>query len=99
MFKTKSGKPRKIPINRPLWEYFVTQDREPDEYLSQSSRGGRFTTIKKQFQNALKRAGLKPARIHDLRGSWATRMNENGVDASTIMKIGGWSSLAVLERY
>jgi len=26
-------------------------------------------------------------------------MNENGVDAYTIMKIGGWSSLAVLERY
>ena len=35
----------------------------------------------------------------DLRGSWATRMNENGVDAYTIMKIGGWSSLSVLERY
>jgi len=26
-------------------------------------------------------------------------MNENGVDAYTIMKIGGWSSLSVLERY
>jgi len=38
-------------------------------------------------------------KFHNLRGSWATRMNENGVDAYTIMKIGGWSSLSVLERY
>ncbi|MCH7679630.1 tyrosine-type recombinase/integrase [candidate division KSB1 bacterium] len=55
--------------------------------------------MKDQFKNALKRAGLQRERVHDLRGSWATRMNENGVDAYTIMKIGGWSSLSVLKRY
>ncbi len=99
VFKTKSGQSREIPINRTLWEYLATQVKDPDSYVLTASHGGRFRSIKDQFKNALKRAGLQPARVHDLRGSWATRMNENGVDAYTIMKIGGWSSLSVLERY
>ena len=99
IFKTKSGQSREIPINRTLWEYLATQVKGPDAYVLTASHGGRFRSIKDQFKNALKRVGLQPARVHDLRGSWATRMNENGVDAYTIMKIGGWSSLSVLERY
>ncbi|MFQ5823277.1 MAG: site-specific integrase [bacterium] len=100
LFNTKSGESREIPINRTLWEYLRKQSRDDaNDYVLRASHGGRYKSIKDQFKNALKKAGLKPARIHDLRGSWATRINENGVDAYTIMKIGGWSSLSVLERY
>jgi integrase len=99
LFKTKSGRAREVPINRTLWEYFMTQERNPDDYVLRSSQGDRFTTILVQFKAALKRAGLKSARVHDLRGSWATRMNENGVDTHAIMQIGGWGSLKMLERY
>ena len=100
VFKTKSGEPREIPINRTLWEYLRRQPRDNSkDYVLKASHGGRFHSIKDQYKTALRKAGLEPARVHDLRGSWATRMNEKGVDAYTIMKIGGWSSLKVLERY
>ncbi len=100
LVRTKSGKVREIPLNHTIWDYLTKQNRnDPDDYVLRASHGGRFRSIKDQFKNTLKRAGLRPARIHDLRGSWATRMNENGVDAYTIMEIGGWSSLSVLQRY
>ena len=78
----------------------MTQDREPDEYLSQSSRGGRFTTNKEavpECTEARRSQTGQDSRPAGLLG--LPRMNENGVDAYTIMKIGGWPSLAVLERY
>jgi integrase len=99
VYKTKNDDPREVPINRTLWEWMRSQRRDSEDYVLKSSLGTRYSSIKDQFKNALRKAGSKPARIHDLRGSWATRMNENGVDTHTIMIVGGWSSLKVLERY
>ena len=38
-------------------------------------------------------------RVHDWRHDWAARMVMGGVDLFTLMRIGGWSSLAMVERY
>ncbi|MCZ6776313.1 MAG: tyrosine-type recombinase/integrase, partial [Ignavibacteria bacterium] len=65
VFKTKSGQSREIPLNRTLWEYLVDRKREPNDFVLKASHGGRYTSIKDQFKNALKKAGLKSARIHD----------------------------------
>ncbi|NIV99960.1 tyrosine-type recombinase/integrase, partial [Candidatus Saccharibacteria bacterium] len=72
LHKTKSGKSRKVPINQTLWNLFVNQERDPNDYVLKASHGGRFSSVKDQFRNGLKKAGLEPARLHDLRGSWAT---------------------------
>jgi integrase len=102
VFHTKSGKPREIPLNRTLWhclkELRLSQISAND-YVLKASHGGRFKSITDQFRIALRKSGIEPARLHDLRGSWATRLNEAGVDAYKIMRIGGWSSLKMLERY
>lgn len=99
IFKTKNNERRFVPINETLWNWLVQQERIEDDYVFKASHGGRYRSIKDQFKHALKRAGLKDARIHDLRGSRATRMNEKGADPYTIMEIGGWSSLLQLQRY
>ena len=39
------------------------------------------------------------ARIHDWRHDWAARMVMAGTDLYTLMRLGGWSSLKMVERY
>lgn len=100
MFKTKSGKAHEIPINNTLWEYLKTQSRDnPNDYVLKASHGNRFRSIKDQFKNALKKVGLEPARVHDLRDSWAMRLLEKDVDPYTVIRLGGWSSFKTFKRY
>jgi integrase len=37
--------------------------------------------------------------FHSLRHTGASRMLANGVDVKTVMLVGGWKNLKVLERY
>ena len=34
-----------------------------------------------------------------MRHTWATRLLNNGIDHYELMKLGGWSTLAMVERY
>lgn len=102
LLNTKNGKKRIVPINRDLWQVLVDLKRK-NKYgchdVFQSSNGRRFSNINDQLKNLIKRAGVEPATFHDFRHSWASWMSERGEDIYTIMEIGGWSSLAVLQRY
>jgi integrase len=51
------------------------------------------------FRPALKRAGIKDFRLHDLRHTAATRMANKGVEIQTIAAILNHSSLASTRRY
>ena len=42
---------------------------------------------------------IKSFRIHDWRHHFASRATMEGIDRQTIMRIGGWSSSAMLDRY
>jgi integrase len=44
-------------------------------------------------------AGVTGFRVHDWRHDWATRMVWAGTDLPTLMQIGGWSSLRMVQRY
>ena len=45
------------------------------------------------------RLGDGGARIHDCRVSGAINLLDAGVDESTVLKIGGWKTRAMLDRY
>lgn len=45
------------------------------------------------------KAGLPTLRFHDLRHGWASRLMRAGVDPATIMRLGGWATLAMVQRY
>lgn len=70
-----------------------------DEYVFHGTRGKRLKSVRKPVATTMKKAGVEKATFHDFRGSWASWMSEEGVDPYTIMEIGGWSSLMILERY
>ena len=57
--------------------------------------------IAKAHQTACRRAGIEDFRVHDWRHHWASwcMMADPPIDMETIKRMGGWKSLAMLERY
>jgi site-specific recombinase XerD len=37
--------------------------------------------------------------LHTLRHTWASRMAESGTELRTLMDLGGWSDLSMVQRY
>lgn len=56
------------------------------------------SSLKKQHRNALRFSGVRPFVIYSLRHTFATRIAPH-VDAWTLCKVTGWSSLSVAMRY
>jgi integrase len=77
-------------------------DECPEEspYVFTSHRtGGAFRDIKNGFNKAVRNIGLPRFRFHDLRHTWCSRLCELGVDETTIMKLGGWKTRSMIDRY
>jgi integrase len=83
-----AGKPSAGPV-------FLSQRGEP--YADTTDLGG--NPLAKAHATACRKAGVKGFRVHDWRHDWAARMVMAGVDLFSLMKLGGWSSLAMVERY
>ncbi len=97
--KTKSGKPRRIPMNsdvqKVLTELQASQNPLPgDRIFPHDAR-----YLRRAFDRAVKAAGLSPFRFHDLRHAFASRLSALGCNDRTIMDLGGWSSPRMLTRY
>ncbi len=93
---TKNGKVRRIPVNRVARELLESWPRH-GPYVFGGERP--YGSIKTAFRAACRRAGLGRIRFHDLRHTWATTLVLAGVDLRTVQELGGWSSLALVERY
>lgn len=101
----KSKQRRVVPISQRLraeLARYVAAERGPvgeNEWLFlRENDGGRLRNVEDRVRRAYKRAGLKPQGLHVLRRSWATRLAEHGVSAETVRRLGGWSSLEVIQR-
>ena len=53
----------------------------------------------KSWRNALKRAGIKDFRWHDLRHTWASWHIQNGTPLHILKELGGWADLSMVLRY
>lgn len=53
----------------------------------------------KAWQGALRRAGIKNFRFHDLRHTWASWLVQSGVSLLALKEMGGWESLEMVQRY
>jgi excisionase family DNA binding protein len=110
--KTKSGKPRVIPINSVLLDEFSRLKRAngKSEYVFLDPAKRRpMKDIKTAFKSACARAkknpddekdpGIVGLRFHDLRHNAASKMVEAGIDLVTVSKILGHSSIQTTMRY
>jgi len=97
----KGKKVKRIPINDDLHDVLKQLSEQRDGcqnvfiYLNRPIK-----SVESSFKNAIKRAGIKRRiTLHDFRHTAGTRMMANGVDAYTVMKILGHSSLKMTELY
>jgi integrase len=100
--KSKNGKPRLIPLSAQARRIAEAQvaDATTGRYLFTSKRTkGMIAEIKTGFTGAVTDAGLEDFRFHDLRHTFATRLNESGADPYTIRDLLGHSSTMMTENY
>lgn len=101
--RTKSGKERSVPINDSLKQLLdeILDGAPVSEYVFLSERGKRFAcdSISRAFSRAAKKAGVTGVRFHDGRHTNMTRMRRRGVQLDVLQELGGWASLAMVQRY
>lgn len=83
-----AGEPSEGPV-------FLSQRGKP--YADTEDTGG--NPLRAAHRTACTRARIRDFRVHDWRHDWAARMVMAGVDLFTLMRLGGWSSLKMVEKY
>ena len=88
--KTPEGESREIPLTARLHEYLLKNRRAKGLIINFRNRPVRI--IKRTWNTALKNAGLRHIRFHDLRHTFNTRLMEAGVLQEIRMALMGHSS-------
>jgi integrase len=109
--ETKAGRARTVAMHplveemlRALWSasghpslgrVFLSARGKP--YADTRGQGG--NPLAQAHATACRAAGVTGFRIHDWRHDWATRLVWAGVDLPTLMAMGGWASLRMVQKY
>lgn len=97
----KSGRVRAVPMTERLKRALKTHRHLRGELVFCHDNGSRLTTddLHTVLRRSLRRAGLRHIRWHDQRHTWASLLAAAGVPLVQIMEWGGWTSLAMVQRY
>jgi integrase len=99
--KTKAAK-RRVPLNKAVLEVVTRRvDEVKGPYLFPSPDDPQKPVVKlnNAHYGALRRSGLKPFRLYDLRHTWATRAAMSGIDLVTLAAMLGHSRIQMVLRY
>lgn len=100
VIKTKSNETRVIPINRTLHQELLDLSNQVKmEYVFCNSDGKPYGDIKTGFSGALRRAGIKDFRFHDLRHTFGSHMVMQGVSLRTVQQVLGHKDIRMTMRY
>jgi integrase len=99
--RIKNGERREIPINQTLREALQALPRRLDvPYVFYDPATGKpYQDIKRSFNTALRRAGIKDFHFHDLRHTFASHLVMSGVDITTVKELLGHKTLTMTLRY
>ncbi|MEO5359189.1 MAG: site-specific integrase [Nitrospirota bacterium] len=98
---TKNGERREIPINNTLRETLQGIERRldiPFVFYSQNT-GKPYQSVKKSFNTACRKSGIKDFHFHDLRHTFASHLVMAGVDITTVKELLGHKTLTMTLRY
>jgi integrase len=99
--ETKTRKAIPVPLSGNAKELLASIEHDESvefvfrDHLGRSPIG----SPKTAWAKACKRAGIPGFRFHDLRHTWAAWHTMNGTPPVILKELGGWSSLAMVERY
>ncbi|MFZ6016426.1 MAG: tyrosine-type recombinase/integrase [Nitrospirota bacterium] len=97
---TKNNEIRIIPINDTFYQELINlKDNSQGEYVFCNAKKKPFSDIKKAFVSALKRAGIKDFRFHDLRHTFGSHLVMKGVDLRTVQQLLGHKDIKMTMRY
>jgi len=100
VINSKNNESRVIPINQTLFKELSALSKESKgEYVFSDRNGHPFGDIKKGFSAALKRAGIKDFRFHDLRHTFGSHLVMQGVDLKTVQQVMGHKDIKMTMRY
>jgi integrase len=111
--RTKNDERLSIPINDTLMElfkrlskirhiqnqYVFSHPNAKKKSAKGTFNGKRYYEVKTSFQEALKKAGIKDFRFHDLRHCFASDFVQRRVDLYVVQKLLGHKSQAMTQRY
>lgn len=101
VLNTKSSKRRIVPINDLLYEVLhdLKKSTDSDYVFPNPETGKPLKTVRRGFENACRRAGIKNMRFHDLRHTFGSRLIREGVDIVTVQNLLGHHSITITQRY
>jgi len=99
LLKTKNGETRNVPLNKTAREILMSIPKNARSPFIFCNSEGNLYNFRTSFMTALKNAGIKDFRFHDLRHTAASYLAMGGVDLNTIRDILGHKSLDMVLRY
>ncbi len=97
---TKNGERREIPINSTLMSVFQRVQRRLDvPYVFFDNAGNPYKDVRKSFDTACRKAGIKDFHFHDLRHTFASHLVMAGVDLVAVKELLGHKTLTMTLRY
>lgn len=95
----KGKRPIGLPLNKSALDALAECRGQHPDYVF-AYRGEHCRDIDhRTWQAACRRAGLPGLRFHDLRHTAISWLAQAGVDPQRLRAIGGWSTMAMVERY
>ena len=102
VMRTKNGKPRVVDINSHLFETLLRLKKQGQngQYVFLNPNTGKpYGKLRRSFETACGKAGIKNLRFHDLRHTFASRLIERGADIIRVKELLGHSTVRITERY
>lgn len=100
--RSKNGEARHVPMTSVVREILTRLPRPLDKtalVFPNNAPGPDLRWAEKTFPGAVSAAQIEDFRFHDLRHTFASRLAMAGVDLLTLKELGGWKTLAMVERY
>jgi hypothetical protein len=92
--------PRGVPLNVDAVQVLREQiGRHPRFCFTYEGQPLRADVTNTAWHSALKRAGIKDFRFHDLRHTWASWHRQAGTSCDELKDLGGWKSRQMVDRY
>jgi integrase len=93
----KNGTSRTVSLNSVVLAA-LTRLPKLSDFVFAKPNGKPYHAIR-GFRAACQRAGLTGVTPHSTRHTFATRLCEHGVDLRLVQELGGWATLALVQRY
>lgn len=99
--ETKNSEGRTVKMTDEAYTLLAAciQGKQPNDYVFTRNDGQPVRDFRQTWRNACTRAGVPALLFHDLRRTGARNLRRLGVGETTIMRIGGWKTRSVFDRY